>query len=120
MKTGDCIQVRRDDTIIVKENPVPIAHWLYARVLQVNDDGTALVEITHAANVEHGDRTLVPVGQCRTKDDVAALLALAKSTSPDDYAKLVEADPFVNALDRDGKLGARLTEHYQAQLKRLN
>jgi len=65
MKTGDTVQVAHLDGRI---------HWIYGVVITANDDGSAVVQIAHAGNIEHGAIKLFPKGKIRTKADLQAEL----------------------------------------------
>lgn len=58
MKTGDTVQVTHLDGAV---------HWIYATVMTPNEDGSALVQIQHPGNIEHGAIKLVPAEKIRTK-----------------------------------------------------
>lgn len=77
MKPGDMVQVRQIDSAILDANAEPthgVSFWLYAMVLQVLDNGSALVEVQHPGNREHGRQKLcVRDVDLRTDEDVVAL-----------------------------------------------
>lgn len=75
MKTGDVVQVAHLDGAV---------HWIYATVITPNDDGSALVQIQHPANIEDGAIKLMPKTKIRTKADVqAAIDDMQKPNAPE-------------------------------------
>ncbi|TMI88356.1 MAG: hypothetical protein E6H00_13055 [Bacillati bacterium ANGP1] len=78
MKPGDIVQVQQTDHAILRagEDPAPVAHWVYATVLEpLKNDSGALVEIDHPGNVEHGRRRTVSRKNLRTLEDLERLHA---------------------------------------------
>lgn len=65
MNSGDTIQVTHLDRM---------EHWIYATVITPNADGSAIVQVQHLGNIEHGTIKLMPKEKIRTKADVQAEL----------------------------------------------
>lgn len=65
MKAGDTVQVQQFDGG---------AHWIYATVVTANADGSALVQIQHPGNREHGGLASFAAGRIRDKAAVQALI----------------------------------------------
>jgi hypothetical protein len=61
MKSGDTVQVQQD-----------AEHWIYATVITANEDGSALVQIRHPANVDDNRLMGFPAAKLRTKATVQA------------------------------------------------
>lgn len=75
MKAGDTVQVTHLDGT---------THWIYATVITPNDDGSALVQVQHPGNIEHGAIKLKPKDKIRTKADVqTAIDDLQKPNAPE-------------------------------------
>ena len=65
MQAGDTAQVLQQDGG---------QHWIYATVLTANADGSALVQISHPGNRDHGLLKSFAAAQIRTKADVQKLI----------------------------------------------
>jgi hypothetical protein len=63
MKAGDTVQVAHLDGAV---------HWIYATVITPNDDGSALVQIQHPGNFEHGAIKFMQKDKIKTKADLQA------------------------------------------------
>jgi hypothetical protein len=77
LKAGQKIQIKQIDSSnlnrIAKPQPeiTPgVVHWIYATVLQLLDNGAALVQVTHPGNIEEGAKKVITPGEYRTKSDV--------------------------------------------------
>lgn len=77
MKRGDVIQVAQFENYFDHEQQIKETFWIYARVIQIIDPNTLLVEITHPANREHGLQKVATLGEWRTKADLAQLAVTA-------------------------------------------
>jgi len=76
MKPGDTVQVKQTDHAIIRagEDPAPVAHWVYATVIEaLKDNGGAFVEISHPGNIDHGRRALFGRKNIRTLEDLEKL-----------------------------------------------
>ena len=82
MKPGDTVQVAHLDGLV---------HWIYATVITPNPDGSALVQIQHPGNFEHGTIKFMPKEKIKTKADLQAEIdAVQRPNAPefmDDYRK---------------------------------
>jgi hypothetical protein len=75
MKAGDTVQVTHLDGA---------PHWIYATVITPNPDGSALVQVQHPGNIEHGAIKLMPKEKLRTKADVQGQIDdLEKPNAPE-------------------------------------
>jgi len=63
MKAGDTVQVAHLDGAV---------HWIYATVITPNTDGSALVQVQHPGNIEHGAIKFMPKEKVRGKADLQA------------------------------------------------
>jgi hypothetical protein len=63
MKPGDTVQVTHVDGA---------THWIYATAITPNADGSALVQVQHPGNIEHGAIKFMPKEKIRTKTDLQA------------------------------------------------
>jgi hypothetical protein len=79
--------------------------WVYGRVISVHDDGSALVQINHPSNREHGQQVIVAADQIRTKADIEQILADKN-----------RAEFNRSFRDRDDR---EFAQHCQAQIDRL-
>ena len=75
MQPGEKVQVKQGDG--------PNAHWIYAKVVTANTDGSALVLIQHQLNIDHGKLFMASPEEIRDK---AAVLALADAIKGSDKA----------------------------------
>ena len=107
MKAGDTIQIRQHDFLhdalkTISDPPIhgpgPIDMWIYARVLEVFQDGRVRVIVEHAGNRLHHTELILapvedddkgnPVQNVRTKAEVEALAEAQHHTNPGWNAKL--------------------------------
>jgi hypothetical protein len=79
--------------------------WIYARVIAVHGDGSAVVQINHPSNRDHGAQQIFTADQIRTKAVVQQILA---TNDRSEFNR--------SFRDRDDREFAR---HCQAQIDRL-
>ena len=118
MKTGDLIQIRQHENLHDTPPPVadppvppgPIDFWVFARVMEVLDDGRLRVIVEHPGNHVHAQEQIVlpleddgkgnPRANVRGKAEVMALHDAVKHPNP--------------------QTAARLREHFKVQADRLS
>lgn len=72
------------DTVQVKQMEGAHAHWIYAKVITPNADGSALVLVNHPLNRDHGAQMMCRADEIRTKAGIETEIeAAAKDKSPE-------------------------------------
>lgn len=116
MQPGDAVMTVQYESSILHRGEEPTAgvpHWIYATVIEVlkNDAGqqaTALVEINHPGNIQHGVRLLVARRRIRTLEEVQKL--------HDEHPSRDIPTHQLNLMDNDQH---REINNYRAALERL-
>lgn len=113
MKAGDVVQVPRWDRSALREgeSPVPVLHWIYARVLKVEAD-SLFVEIEHPANLEHSEQMLV-------KHQAADAAGLEDKNHRECYRKKSDVQKLRDAVVVKDRNDEAARQHLQNQVDRM-